>query len=96
MEEKINEMLDRICHIEEMLDDRYKFKNDEKSIEMYLLSIKRSDIINVGCTELYNLYKLTTKNPACIRKFNGRVKDKFKLNVKHTTKNKKNYYFWSE
>ena len=86
-------MIDRI---NSMLDDRYKFKNDEKSINDYLNDVDKQSLIGVNCNMIYEAYKITTSSPASKRKLNAAIKEKFNLKAKHTTKNNKNIYYWSE
>ena len=94
--EKITTMEMMIENINSMLDDRYKFKNDETSINAYLEDIDKQSLIGVNCNMIYEAYKLTTSRPASKRKLHGAIKSRFNLKTKHTTKNNKNIYYWSE
>lgn len=82
--------------INSMLDDRYKFKNDENSINAYLDDVDKQSLIGVNCNMIYEAYKLTTSSPASKRKLHGAIKSRFNLKTKHTTRNNKNIYYWSE
>ena len=96
MVEKLDEILQKLDRIESMLDERYKFKQDEKSINTYLDDISKDSLIGVNCELVYVAYKHVTKGTATKRKLNNAIKARFNLKTKHTTAKGKNIYYWSE
>ena len=96
MVEKLDEILLKLNRIESMLDDRYKFKQDEKSINTYLDDISKDSLIGVNCEMIYNAYKNVTGGTATKRKLNNAIKARFNLKTKHTTAKGKNIYYWGE
>lgn len=96
MEERLDLIIKKLDRIESMLDDRYRFKQDEKSINMYLDDVSRETLIGVNCEMIYNTYKVITKGIATKRKLNAAIKTRFNLKPKHTTEKGKNIYYWSE
>ena len=96
MEEKINKILNKLENIEEYLNNYYKIKNFDETIDEFLEDKDPKTFVGVNCNMIYETYKQTTNKPASIKRLNAGIKLKFNLKIKHTTKNKENIYYWSE
>lgn len=96
MENKIDLILEKITYIEEFLNEKYNYKVNDKTIEMFLKDKDKNSFIGVNCNMIYETYKNQTKYPSSIIKLNKAIKNTFKLKIKHSYKNKQNIYYWSD
>lgn len=95
IEEMLSEIIDRVTRIEERLNDRYRFKVDETSINNYLNDIDEESLHMITCDDVYKAYCQTCEYPASKRKLNNAIKTKFSnITMKHTTKLGNNIYYW--
>ena len=91
MEEKLDLILNKLERLEKNLLDV-----KEETILDFLNDNDKKYFIGVNINVVYEAYKNVTEGNASRREFNDAVKKIYGLRVKHTTKDKKNIYYWSE
>ena len=96
MENKIDMILEKITNIEAFLNEKYEYKANDKTIDKFLKDKEKDSFIGINCNMIYETYKNQTDYPVSIIKLNKAIKNKFKLKIKHTYKNKQNIYYWGE
>lgn len=91
MEEKLNEILDKLNRIENHL-----FDVNNEVLKNYVSELDREHLIGVNDNLVYEAFLNATNSNVSKREFNSCVKKIFGLRLRHTTKNKQNIYYWSE
>lgn len=91
MEESIKLILDKVTRIERVL-----VKVNNEMLSEYLDDVNKNDIIGVNNKLLYESFINNTGSNITQSEFTRAIKKKFGLRLRHTSKNKKSVYFWSE
>lgn len=91
MEESIKLILDKVTRIERVL-----VKVNNEMLSEYLDDVNKKDIIGVNNKLLYESFINNTGSNITQSEFTRAIKKKFGLRLRHTSKNKKSVYFWSE
>lgn len=91
MEESIKLILDKVTRIERVL-----VKVNNEMLSEYLDDVNKKDIIGVNNKLLYESFINNTGSNITQSEFTRAIKKRFGLRLRHTSKNKKSVYFWSE
>lgn len=91
MEESVKLILEKVSRIERVL-----VKVNNEMLSEYLDDVNKKDIIGVNNKLLYESFINNTGSNITQSEFTRAIKKKFGLRLRHTSKDKKSVYFWSE